>query len=198
MKFLKNYNENIRNLMKPKTENEIMDSLLINNNIEEQINKCIKYNFFPYIENIINDENITLSDPIINKLITYLYHVDDKIFIKKMLTSKKILKNISNNDIYILEKYKLGLHQNEIKSYEDMLLSKIKNFEYKKTNDESRLLFFNNNVIYINYHIKPKIILYNYDLIKNLELNNSQFNIILKNIMKNIYNIDVNKILQGN
>jgi hypothetical protein len=192
MKYLKSYNESLRDLMTPKSEEEILKSLKGLDN-SDLLRKSIENEFIKGIELALQNE---LTEVDIEFILIELYYTKNKEIVKLLLD--KVINELNEDQIYLIEKYILGLHQNEEKDYEiwfkdkltDLNISKSTIYSniliYKKDgvtlynyNDITNWFYINNERIWSvfesNYHI-------NYSEIKLLTKNMVQEHLNLKNI----------------
>ena len=191
--FQDNFNNmNLRSLMTPKSEEEILKSLKGLDN-SDLLRKSIENEFIKGIELALQNE---LTEVDIEFILIELYYTKNKEIVKLLLD--KVINELNEDQIYLIEKYILGLHQNEEKDYEiwfkdkltDLNISKSTIYSniliYKKDgvtlynyNDITNWFYINNERIWSvfesNYHI-------NYSEIKLLTKNMVQEHLNLKNI----------------
>jgi hypothetical protein len=189
MNFLKSYNESIRDLMTPKSEDEILKSLKDLSN-SDLLQKSIKYEFLKGIELALQYE-ISNADILLIK--DEIFEINNNNIVRLLLN--KIKNELNDNQIYILEKYKLGLHQNEEKLYErwfkemltDLKISRsIKNLDiliYKKDNDILYNYDEKNGWFYIDYNKIWTI------FGSNFHFNYHEIRLLTKNIVKEQLNL---------
>jgi hypothetical protein len=160
MKYLKSYNESLRELMTPKSEGEIMKSLKGLNN-SELLRKSIDNGFIKGIELALQNE-LSIADI---DLIKYtIFYIKNKEIIGLLL--EKIKAKLTDDQIYILEKYKLGLHQDEEKTYEIWFKTMLVNLKVSRLMENSNeLIYKKDGVVLYNYNLKTKIFLVDYDKI---------------------------------
>jgi hypothetical protein len=208
MKYLRIYNESIRDLMTPKSEEEILKSLkkLDNSDI---LRKSITNNFVKGVEIALQNE---LTENDIKFIKEIIYFVKNKEIIKLIL--EKVRNELSLNDIFFLEKYIFGLHQSEEKEYEKWFINILKNIEIKPFNkyniNTQKIEKDYNFMIYFNSK-KQTILLYdklsnrfkvNYDLIYRIlieeyNLNVYQITLLIKYLIEKYLNLKNIKIYHG-
>ena len=131
MKYLKTYNESLRDKMKPKSDGDILNSLK-NLPDEKILSESLKNNFFAGIKYVLDkdiDFNSNLQSFNLNRLFDFLTVIDNKEQIKYVLYNKNLYGFLPKDFIYVVEKYKLGLHQNENKDFEVYLNDVFDKFE---------------------------------------------------------------------
>jgi hypothetical protein len=57
-----------------------------------------------------------------------------------LLKDKQVIKFLTPDQKYVLEKYRLGMHQNEVKEYEERLLNILKTLEYYESEDNPEIM----------------------------------------------------------
>jgi hypothetical protein len=147
MKYLKTYNESIRNLMTPKSEEEILKSLKGLDN-SELLRKSINNEFIKGVELALQNE---LKYDDIHLIIYKIFSIKNKEFIRLLLG--KVKNKLSEDQIYIIEKYQLGLHQDEEKEYEIWFKEQLTDLEISRSIKNPDLIIYKKN----------DKVLYNYD-----------------------------------
>jgi hypothetical protein len=148
MKYLKNYNESIRSLMTPKSEEEILKSLNGLSN-SELLKKSIDNEFVKGVELALQNK---LTNADIEQIKYKIFEIKNKELVKLLLD--KVKDRLTEDQNYIIEKYKLGLHQDELKDYEIWFKNIIHNiYEYKKYND---IIKYKSNNYLLSYDIINK------------------------------------------
>jgi len=165
MKHLKTYNESIKDILKPKSNDKIGEDLF-KLSPSEILRKSIEFNYlngFRYL--CVNDL------------------VDE--------TTK-----------YILEKYELGLHQDEpLKDYEKWFLNQITDLNISRSKHNNILMYKKNNEVLFNYDEDNYTFYYDYDKIYSIfkskfNLNNQLINILVKSLVEEHLKIRVDTILR--
>jgi hypothetical protein len=193
MKYLKSYNESLRNLMTPKSEEEILNSLKISNiNNTDLLIKSLDNNFYKGVEIALNKKPKILN---YNFFREKIFNLTDKKIIELVLTNDNIKYVLNNEDKYILEKYKLGLHQNEERIYEKWINNKLNNIKVFNSNLNNIVLYEKNNKVLFNYFIKENVVQISQDMWTYIQdyfrLDYKIIIIILKNILENKFNIKI-------
>jgi hypothetical protein len=181
MKYLKNYNESLRDLMTPKSEEEILKSLKISNiDNTDLLIKSLDNNFLAGIKIALENEIKILNVNFFKQKIFNLTNTD---VIKFIINNNKLCYILDADDKYILEKYKLGLHQDEEKNYEIWFKEMLTDLDISKSTINSNIITYtkNNNVLY--YYDKKNNEFW-YKHIKIWLVFNSRFNL-------NSYNINM-------
>jgi hypothetical protein len=172
MKFLKTYNESLRDLMTPKSEEEILKSLKGLDN-SELLEKSYNY-IIQYIPGI----KLALTKKLSENDLNYLYNMffynkekNEEAF-KILVFDEQFRKRLSDDEIYIIEKYMYNLHQDELKNYEKYILNYINN--YKISYIDNKILYKNSNFenIFIINKIENNITYIDIDLDFQDELKN--------------------------
>jgi hypothetical protein len=147
MKYLKTYNESLRDLMTPKSEEEILKSLknLTNSDL---LQKSIDNEFLKGVE-LVNFDVLRGYD-IIN-IKNKLFTIKNKEIVRLLLD--KVRNELTEDQIYIFEKYKLGLHQDEERPYEIWFKEMLINLEISRSTKYLDVLIYK----------KDDDILYNYN-----------------------------------
>jgi len=146
MKYLKSYNESLKDYLKSKSDDDILRDL-INLPPEEILNKSIKFNF----------------------IYGFKYLIDNNLVDK---TTK-----------YIIEKYKLGLHQNEMKDYEKWFLKQLNGLNVYRSKYNNFLIYKKGSSVLFNYNEINYIFYYDYDKIYSIFLLKFDINYQLQKIL---------------
>jgi hypothetical protein len=138
---------NLRSLMTPKSEEEILKSLKGLDN-SDLLRKSIENEFIKGIEIALQHE-LTKTD--IDLIKENLYFINNKEIIKLILD--KVRNELNDDQIYIIEKYKLGLYQNEEKDYEIWFKEQLTDLDISKSTKYSGILIYKkDNVALYNYN----------------------------------------------
>jgi hypothetical protein len=189
MKYLRSYNESLRDLMTPKSENEILNSLKGLTNIDI-LCKSINYEFIKGVEIALQNE-LTKND--IKYIKEQIFYIKNKEIIKLLLN--KIKDDLTTDQIYILEKYKLGLHQDEKRPYEIWFKTMLTNLEISKSKLNSNILIYKKNeIVLYNYNKENKYFWVNCDKIWSVfelkfHLNYHEISILTKGMVKEHLNL---------
>jgi hypothetical protein len=192
MKYLRSYNENIRDLMTPKSDEEILKSLKGLSN-SELLQKSIINNFAKGVEIALQNE-LTKDD--IKFILNNISYIKNREIFKLILD--KIRNELTEDQIYIIEKYKLGLHQNEEKDYEIWFKEMLTDLDVSRSTKYSDTLVYNkNDVVLYNYNKKIKWFYISYDKIwsvfdKKYHLNYTEVKILIKSMVEEY--IDLNDV----
>jgi len=166
MKYLISYNESIKNVLKPKSDNDILNNLK-DLSPDEIFKKSVEFNFSNGFKYLI-DNNL-----------------------------------IDNDTKYIIEKYKFGLHQNEMKDYESWFINQLNDLNvYRSILDKNVLIYKKNDNTLFNYNEKNYTFYYDYNKIYRFfklkfNLNDDQSNILVKGIIEKQFKIRVDIVIQG-
>jgi hypothetical protein len=160
MKYLKSYNESLKDLMTPKSEEEILNSLKKLSN-SDLLKKSIDNEFIKGVELAL--QNKLKYDDI--HLIKYkIFYIKNKEIVRLLLD--KVRNKLTEDQIYIIEKYVFGLHQNDEKEYENWFKEMLTDLEISRsTKDPDVLIYKKNNIILFNYNEKSGSFNINYDKI---------------------------------
>jgi hypothetical protein len=192
MKYLKTYNESLRDKMKPKTDEEIFSELANESDIEIFLHS-LQNNYLKGIKHILDKKNLNYR--YINLIKQHIYSVKNKEIIKYFLSSRTIKKHLKENTIYILEKYKLGLHQNEEKDFEKYIKDILDYDNFNK--DENNILYVKNNDLTFTIEIFENIYKHliidknKYYEIINFGINVKEMFLIFKTLIKDKLNIEI-------
>jgi hypothetical protein len=191
MKYLKSYNESLRNLMTPKSEDEILKSLkgLDNSDI---LQKSIKYEFLKGIKLALQNE---LTENDISFIKENICNIENLQIIILLLD---IIKNkLGKEGLYLIEKYKLGLHQDEEKPYEIWFKTQLTDLDIDKSKQDNQIILFKKDKdILFYYNERNKRIFINFSKIwiklsLNFNLNFGDIKILTKYIIINQLKLDV-------
>jgi hypothetical protein len=151
MKYLKRYNESIRDLMTPKSEDEILKSLKKLSN-SELLEKSIDNDFIKGIEFALQYE-ISNADILLIK--DKIFDIKNKEIVRLLLD--RIKDKLTGDQIYILEKYVFGLHQDEEKDYEKWFKEMLTDLEVSRSKQNNDILIYKKgNVVLYNYEEKNR------------------------------------------
>jgi hypothetical protein len=192
MKYLKTYNESLRDKMKPKSDEEIFSKLNKLSNVSI-LQQSLKNEYLKGIQYVLDNNrlNYRFLDLITNS-ITFITNVE---ILKYLLENKTIKNYLGKNTVYLIEKYKLGLHQNEIKDFENYIIKELEytniendgNINYKK-NDKNVLVYDEDEKeVIIDTQIKTML----YD---KYNFSAKMIAFFIKNIIKKIFNLDIKTI----
>jgi len=91
---------------------------------------------------------------------------------------------VDDNTKYLLEKYKLGLQQHQLKDYEKWFLKKLKNLTiYKSQIHDDTSIYKENDVALFKYNRKECILHYSYPKIRIVFITKFNLNLIQSNIL---------------
>jgi hypothetical protein len=189
MKYLKNYNESIRDLMTSKSEDEIMKSLKGLSN-SELLQKSIENEFLKGVEIALQHE-LTKSD--INLIKANIFYIKNKEIVKLLLD--KIINELTEDQVYILEKYIFGLHQDEEKDYEIWFKEQLTDLEINRSiKNLDYLIYKKDGDVLYKYNEKEKWFLINYDKIwsvfkSKFHLNFDNIRILTKGMVEEHFNL---------
>jgi hypothetical protein len=196
MKHLKTYNESIKDFLKPKSNEQTDKELSILSN-KEIIEKSFKNNYINglkiAVDNGLSNIDIKL---IIDKL---CYNTPKQIF-EYLLSVKEIREKINENEIYIIDKYIFGLHQDKMIECEKWFLEQLTDLNiYRSKNDKDILIYEKEENILFKYNEKLNIFYYNYNKIYSIfkttfNLNYLYVNLIIINMVKKYFKIIVDTI----
>jgi hypothetical protein len=107
----------------------------------------------------------------------------------------KIKNELSEDQIYILEKYVFGLHQDEERPYEIWFKEMLTDLTVNKSTINSNILIYNKNgdVLY-NYNEKTRYLWINYDkiwsvFISKFDLNYYEIKVLTKGMLEEHFNL---------
>lgn len=168
MKYLKKYNESIKDYLKPKSDDKIDDELFKLPS-REILRKSINNKYMKGIEYLIINDLIP-PEKILKLSMDYRLKYGYQHLVDKNL--------VDDTTKYLIEKYELGLHQDEMKDYEKVLLDCIENCIIKTSRDDDKLDYYRlNDKMLLHYNRQYNFIHYNfrviYDLIKIKDLDQS-------------------------
>jgi hypothetical protein len=185
---------NLRSLMTPKSEDEILKSLkgLSNYNI---LRKSIDNEFIKGIELALQKE---LDKYEIDLIKLKIFYTKNKEIFKILFN--KVKDKLNEDQIYILEKYKLGLHQDEKKDYEIWFKEQLTDLKIIKSKIYNNTIIYkkNDEVLYINNYFKDNNLFYiNSDKIYNILYNNyhfgsDEFLLLIRGMVKKYLNLENN------
>jgi hypothetical protein len=189
MKYLKSYNESLRDLMVPKSEEEILKSLkkLDNSDI---LYKSIEYEFLKGVELALQNK-LTKGD--ITFIKDDIFKIKNKEIVKLLLD--KFKDKLTVEQIYIIEKYKLGLHQNEEKDYEIWFKTMLNDLNVSRSTIISYYLIYKKNGIALyNYDEKNNNFWIDHDKIwsvfeSKFHLNYDEIKLLTKGMMEEYLNL---------
>lgn len=201
MIYLKTYNEKLGDKIKAPTYNEIIYKLFNSGYKPDYILKqCMLNGYIDGVKKILDEH---FSYDIGGVLQDYIFSITNIDIIKYILSKKKLYlkeKVFTKDDIYYIEKYKLGLHQNKILKEEKLFIELLNN-DIRIDNDENVILgYYNVNVLFninkldkilILFNSTVRIIFYKYSF-KNLT--SEIMALIIENYLKNNFHIDVKNI----
>lgn len=204
MKYLKKYNESVKDFLKPKENEQILKEY---DKFIKIVNESIKDYLKPKSDDKIDDELFKLPpSEILRKSINNKYMKGiEYLILNDLIPPQRILKLsmdyrlkygyqhlvdknlVDDTTKYLIEKYEFGLHQNEMKDYEKVLLDCIENciikpskidhmLDYYVLNesilhefmlDSNILLHYNRGYDYIHYNFR---VIYDIIKIKDLDI----------------------------
>lgn len=193
MKYIKTYNERLGDKLSAPTTEEILKKLPLDDP-KYILNKGFKFNHLGLIKYVIENDNV----------LNYLDSIKNMIFglskeiVEYLLSIPEIKNNLLDDEIYILEKYSLGMHQNEEKPYENQLYNYLHSLNKRDLNN---IIYYTNNNkinILIHYFFENKIYV-NYDVLYydsklenfiNRNINYWAINFVIDTIIKKLIKID--------
>jgi hypothetical protein len=185
---MKSY-KSLRDLMTPKSEDEILKSLkgLSNSKLLE---KSIDNDFIKGIEFALQHELTTVD---INFIKDKIFEIKNKEIVKLLLD--KVKDRLTEDQIYILEKYKLELHQNEFKDYEVWFKEQLTDLDINRSTKYSNILIYKKDgeVLY-NYNEEIGYFWIDYDKIWSVfqskyHLNYYEIKLITKDMVEEHLNL---------
>jgi hypothetical protein len=154
------------------------------------LKKSIKNEFVKGVEISLQQE---LTEVDINNIIYKIFKIKNKEIIKLLLDN--IRNELSEDQIYILEKYQLGLHQNEEKPYEIWFKKMLTDLEISRSTKYSdTLVYKKNDVVLYNYDEKDRYFYISYDKIwsifdKKYHFNSNEIKLLTKGMVKEHLNL---------
>jgi len=197
MKYIKSYNESIKDVLKPKQNDQIFSEL-------KKLPKSeILYRSFDndYLDGIkyVLEQELLKPKPefrLITILKLNLYRTSPEI--AEYLINKDELKQFIKDDIYFIEKYKLGLHQEDVKNYDKYLSKLFKKLKYEEYMSPGHYNFYNKNEIPFSISSDNYLFVNDKKLVNTLKnefnLSSSEIYLILKFYMNKYFNIDINTV----
>jgi hypothetical protein len=189
MKYLRSYNESIRDLMVPKSEDEILKSLKGLSN-SDLLKKSINNDFIKGVEIAFQNE---LTNADIKFIKETIYFIKNKEIIKLIL--EKVRNDLTEIQTYIIEKYKLGLHQNEEKEYEIWFKTMLTDLVVSRSKENSNVLIYkkDRNVLF-NYNEKNRCFLIDYKKIWSVfeskyHINYNEIILLTRGIVEKHFNL---------
>jgi hypothetical protein len=189
MKYLRTYYENIRNLMTPKSDDEILKSLKDLDNYDI-LQKSIDNNFLKGVELALQHE-LTNRDIVL--IIIKIFYINNKELVRLLLD--KVRNKLTEDQVYILEKYKLGLHQNEEKPYERWFKDQLSDLSVSRSKEYSSVLIYKkDDIVLYNYEEKNEDFYIDYNKIWSIFeskyfLKNNEIKLLTKSIVKKYFNL---------
>jgi hypothetical protein len=188
MKFLKSYNESLRDLMTPKSEDEILNSLKKLSN-SDLLEKSIDNEFLKGIELALQHE---LTKNHIYYIKNKIFYIKNKEIVKLLLD--KVRKELTEDQIYIIEKYQLGLHQDEERPYEVWFKEQLTDLNVSRTiKYPDYLIYKKDGDILYNYDEKNKWFYIDFNKIWSIfaskyHLNDNEISLLSKGMMEEHFN----------
>lgn len=186
MKYLKTYNESLRDKMKPKTEEEIDKELFSHKDIYI-LAQSLKNNYFKGVKYALesNLPNTIEFRAYLNQLITMMFsgNLNEDILLL-LIENDKIREKLEEFKIYLIEKYILGLHQNEQKDCEKYFNEFLKDLKIFNSKNNKYIIYKKDNMTVFNYEKEFNNYLINHDifqvLIEKYKLDYSESYILIK------------------
>jgi hypothetical protein len=175
--------------MTPKSEDEILNSIKELDN-SDLLQKSIQYEFIKGVELALQNE---LIDNDINFIKDNIYYIKNKEIVRLLLD--KIKDILTEDQLYIIEKYKLELHQDEEKEYERWFKKQLIDLEVSKsTENPSVLIYKKNGEVLYNYNEKSSWFDINYDKIwsifnQKFHFNNNEIRFLTKGMVEEHLNL---------
>jgi hypothetical protein len=180
---------NIRKLMIPKSEDEILNSIKGLSN-SDLLQKSIKYEFIKGIE-LVLQQKLTYDD--IHFIKYYIFNIKNKEVVRLML--EKVRKILTDDQIYIIEKYQLDLHLDKEKDYEIWFKEMLTDLDVSISKTDSDILIYkkNGDVLY-KYNEKDRYFYIDYNKIwfvfkSKFHLNNKEISLLTKGIVEEHFNL---------
>jgi hypothetical protein len=134
---------NLRELMTPKSEEEILNSLKKLSN-SDLLQKSIENKFLKGIELALQKELIK-DDIFFIK--NNLFTINNKEVVRLLLN--KIKDYLTEEQIYLIEKYKLRLHQDIEKDYEIWFKEQLTDLNISRSTENTDILIYKKDEIYL-------------------------------------------------
>jgi hypothetical protein len=180
---------NIRELMTPKSEEKILKSLKGLNN-SELLKKSIDNEFIKGVKIALQNE-LTNNDI---DLIKYkIFNINNKKIITLLLD--RIKYYLTEDQIYIIKKYQIGLYKDEEKPYEIWFKEMLTDLTVKKSiYNIDCLIYKKNKIIIYNCEKKYEYFWINYDKIwfvfeKKYHLNYDEIKLLTKSMVEKYLNL---------
>jgi len=124
--------------MKPKSEDDIMKGFMTAD-AEDILDQSFKNKFMKGIKYVLDNYKLYGKETksIVSNGVTRFENKKD---IEYLLNNEQIVKFLDSDKLYILEKYILGKHQNEMKKYEKYILDDIKGLDYVQSEDNPDIM----------------------------------------------------------
>jgi hypothetical protein len=187
MKYLKTYNESLRDKMIPKSVEQIDKELFSQKDIYI-FTQSLKNNYFKGVKYALESDlpNTIEFRSYLNQIITIMFSNKlDKGISLLLIENDKIREKLGEFKIYIYEKYIIGLHQNEQKDCEKYFKEKLEDLDIFKSKLNDKIIVYKKNNVaiinhdkqYNNYIINDEIFTF---LSKKFNLNYSESYILIK------------------
>jgi hypothetical protein len=209
MKHLKSYseqselcNESIRQFLKPKSDEEI-NKELYKKPIYEILLDSLRNNYFEGVRYSLYKMRISKEQ--VKTLKSYLFNpLADIEIINLLLNHNDIVEKLSKDELYLLEKYKLGLHQDQMKDYEEWFFEKLTSSKvYRAKFNSNILIYLKGSHPIFNYdQNKYQFLCDHYDIYlilkSTFKLDYNQTYLLIKGMAEKYLNIKIDKVLGWN
>lgn len=186
MKYLKFFNESLRDKMKPKTEEEIDKELFSHKDIYI-LAQSLKNNYFKGVKYALESNlpnTIEFGSYIITIMTMMFSNTLNKDILLLLIKNDKIREKMGEFKIYIFEKYILGLHQNEQKDYEKYFKDFLKDLKVFNSKNNKYIIYKKDNMCVFNYEKEFDNYLVNHEIFQVLnekyKLNYSESYVLIK------------------
>lgn len=186
MKYLKFFNESLRDKMKPKTEEEIDKELFSHKDIYI-LAQSLKNNYFKGVKYALESNlpnTIEFGSYIITIMTMMFSNTLNKDILLLLIKNDKIREKMGEFKIYIFEKYILGLHQNEQKDCEKYFKDFLKDLKVFNSKNNKYIIYKKDNMCVFNYEKEFDNYLVNHEIFQVLnekyKLNYSESYVLIK------------------
>ncbi len=215
IKYNKFINESVRDLMKGKSDEDLLN---MNVDAEQLLEYSLQNNFMKGIKFVL--DNYKLYGKETRFMIShYMSKIENNDDLKYLINDPQIRRILSSDRLYVIEKYRLGLHKNEIREFEKVLIDHLNESEFFKSTINPDIMICKNTkeeIVYFNYYLNdslsPNKVSENhkYDLIYHLDqfvkelkddptdrMSRSKYDIdeqlLVKGVIQDYFNININK-----
>lgn len=153
VKFNEYLIESVRTKMTPKSDE---DMLTMDVDAEHLLSYSFANNYIKGIKFVL--DNYKLYGKETKNIISYnIDKIQDYDDLNFLINHPQIRKFLNDDKLYVLEKYRLGLHKGEIREFEKILIDLLDKSEFYKSINNPNVMIcqnFKENKLYFNYYLK--------------------------------------------